>query len=59
MREGHAVAMPNVEERLVPRVDLLCAVCYSLQSVDMWCMAVQAASSAKSPFHKCVQRSGG
>ena len=53
------MAMPNVEERLVPRVDLLCAVCYSLQSVDMWCMAVQAASSAKSPFHKCVQRSGG
>ena len=38
---------PFLERRLVPGVELLRAVCYSLARVDAWCMAVQAAYNVR------------
>ena len=36
-----------LERALVPGVELLRAVCYSLATVDRWCMAVQAAHDVR------------
>lgn len=38
---------PYLECALVPGVELLRAVCYSLATVDRWCMAVQAAHDVR------------
>tara|TARA_B110000027_G_scaffold109290_1_gene116706 strand:- start:3 stop:395 length:393 start_codon:yes stop_codon:yes gene_type:complete len=45
--EHEGTGRPYLEGQLVPGVELLRAVCYSLQSVDMWCMAVQAAYNVR------------
>ena len=38
---------PYLEAQLVPGVELLRAVCYSLARVDAWCVAVQAAYESR------------
>ena len=39
--------LPYLAQKLVPGVQLLRAVCYSLRSVDAWCMSVQAAYNVR------------
>jgi hypothetical protein len=39
--------LPYVARQLVPGVQLLRSVCYSLKTVDAWCMSVQAAYNVR------------
>ena len=46
---------PYLEAQLVPGVELLRAVCYSLARVDAWCMAVQAGYNVVVTGPRCAQ----
>ena len=50
-----ATQRPYLEAQLVPGVELLRAVCYSLARVDAWCMAVQAGYNVVVTGPRCAQ----